>query len=138
MPEPKTRPTQESVEDYINAIADDVRRQDATTVCEMLIRVSGERPVMWGTAIIGFGQQRLRYASGRELDWPVISFAPRKAQTTIYLSGGLDTYADLLARLGKHTVSGGCLHIKRLDAVDAAVLEALLSRSVAQSLAMNP
>jgi hypothetical protein len=98
----------------------------------MLRRITGEPPEMWGKAIVGFGRRRLRYASGRELDWMEIGFSPRKANTAIYLSGGLDTYADLLARLGKHAIGGGCLYLKRVGDVDPAVLEELFTRSVAQ------
>ncbi len=137
MTEPKTRPTGENVEAFIDAIPDERRRADARTVCEVLARVTGEPAVMWGAAIVGFGQQHLIYDSGRELDCMIIGFSPRKASTTIYLSGGMDAYADPLARLGKHTTSGGCLHLKRADEVDPAVLEEILTRSVTHSRSAN-
>ena len=100
-------------------------------MCDLLARVTGQPAVMWGNAIVGFGRRHLRYDSGRELDWMEIGFSPRKASTTIYLSDGFGAHADLLGRLGKHTVSGSCLHLKRLEDVDTAVLEELVTRSVA-------
>jgi len=133
----KTQPTEDDVDAFLAAVPDERRRADARTVCDLLARVTGEPAVMWGKAIVGFGRQHLRYRSGRELDWMVIGFSPRKANTTIYLSDGFDAYADLLARLGTHTTGGGCLYLKRLDAVDPAVLEALLTRSVAHVRASN-
>ena len=132
-----TRPSEDDVESFLAGVPDERRRSDARAVCDLLARITGEPPVMWGKAIIGFGRQHLRYESGRELDWMVIGFSPRKASTTLYLSGGIDVYADLLGRLGKHTTGGGCLYVKRLADVDLAVLEELLSRSVALVRASN-
>jgi hypothetical protein len=135
--ENKTQPTDDDADGFLAAIPDEGRRVDARTVCDLLARVTGEPAVMWGDAIVGFGRRHLRYASGRELDWMVIGFSPRKANTTIYLSDGFDAHADLLARLGKHTTSGSCLHLKRLEDVDPAVLEELVTRSVARVRASN-
>ena len=131
MAELKTKATDDDAEAFLAAVPDERRRADARQVCDLLARVTGEPAVMWGKAIVGFGRRRLRYDSGRELDWMEIGFSPRKANTTIYLSGGLDTYADLLARLGKHTTGGGCLYLKSLNDVDPAVLEKIVTRSVA-------
>jgi hypothetical protein len=133
----KTQPTGEDVEAFLAAIPDERRRADARAVRDLLARVTGEPAVMWGKAIVGFGQQHLRYDSGRELDWMVIGFSPRKASTTIYLSDGFDAHTDLLGRLGKHTTSGACLHVKRLADVDPGVLEELLARSVAHVRTSN-
>jgi hypothetical protein len=99
----KTRPVGGHVEAFLAAVPAERRRADARAVRNLLARVTCEPAVMWGKAIVGFGRQHLRYASGRELDWMVIGFSPRKANTTIYLSDGEDAYADLLGRLGKHT-----------------------------------
>ena len=131
MAELKTKPSEDDAEAFLDALPDERRRADARQVCDLLGRVTGEPAVMWGKAILGFGRRRLRYDSGRELDWMEIGFSPRKANTTVYLSGGLDTYADLLTRLGKHTAGGGCLYLKSLNDVDPAVLEEILARSVA-------
>jgi hypothetical protein len=133
----KTQPTGDDVEGFLAAIPDERRRTDARAVCDLLMRVTGEPPVMWGRAIIGFGRQHLRYDSGREIDWMVIGFSPRKASTTIYLSDGLDAHGALLARLGKHTTGRGCLYVKRLADVDPIVLEQLLRRSVTHVRASN-
>jgi hypothetical protein len=128
----KTQPTGDEVEAFLAAVPDEGRRADARAVCDLLARVTGEPAVMWGKAIVGFGRQQLRYESGREIDWMVIGFSPRKANTTIYLPGELAAHAELFARLGKHTTGAGCLYLKRLADVDPAVLEELLNRSVAQ------
>ena len=131
MAELKTQLTNDDPREFLASIPDEGRRADAQTVCDMLSRVTGKPPEMWGKAIVGFGRRHVRYASGRDLEWMEIGFSPRKANTSIYLAGGLDTYADLLARLGKHTTGGGCLYLRRVGDVDAAVLEELLSRSIA-------
>lgn len=137
MAENKTQPTEDDVDGFLSAIPDEGRRVDSRSVCDLLARVTGEPAVMWGNAIVGFGRRHLRYDSGRELDWMVIGFSPRKASTTIYLSDGFDADADLLARLGKHTTSGSCLHLKRLDDVDPTVLEELITRSVTRVRSSN-
>ncbi len=131
--EPKTRPTDESVEDFLNSLDDERKRADSFRVAEMMQRVSGERPVMWGSAIVGFGSQPLKYASGKELDWPKIGFSPRKASLTLYISGSFDDYDELMAKLGKHTKSKACLYIKRLSDVDLSVLEEIMHRSIAHT-----
>ena len=128
--EPKTRPTAESVENFINAVADPERRADAVKVLEMMKRVSGEEPTMWGPAIVGFGSRMLKYASGQELEWPVIAFSPRKANLTLYIGACDGKYDDLKAKLGKHSTSKACLYIKRLSDVD----ESVLSEMIAQAL----
>jgi hypothetical protein len=128
----KTQPTKADADAFLAAVPDERRRADARAVCDLLKRVTGQPAVMWGSSIVGFGRRHLRYDSGRELDWMEIGFSPRKASTTIYLSDGFETHSDLLTRLGKHTTSGSCLHIKHLDDVDPTVLEELLARSVAQ------
>ena len=86
---------------------------------------------MWGTSIVGFGSYELKYASGRTADWPIIGFSPRKQDLTLYVGRGID--GTLLKALGKHKLSGGCLHIKRLDDVDRAVLGKVVSASVKET-----
>lgn len=132
MAELKTKPTSDDVEAFLAAIPDDRRRVDARAVCDLMADVTGESPEMWGDSIVGFGRQHLHYASGRELDWMVVGFSPRKANTTIYLSDGPGAYSAQLAQLGKHTVGRGCLYIKALADVDQVVLEDILTRSVRQ------
>ena len=130
MAEPKTRPTDADVGAFLETVADERRRDDARTVCRLMQEVTGEEPVLWGTSIVGFGSVRLRYASGRELDWPVTGFSPRKTATTVYLMDGFEERSDLLARLGPHSTGRSCLHLKRLSDVDLAVLRELVAESV--------
>ncbi len=91
--------------------------------------VTGERPTLWGPAIVGFGSLHYRYASGREGDSPRVAFAPRKAQSVVYVRGGFDAYADLLPRMGKHSVGKGCLYLKKVADADPDSLRALVDRS---------
>jgi hypothetical protein len=127
----KTQITETSVEGYLDSIADEQQRADARRLLDIFKRVTGEEPKMWGPSIIGFGLRHLAYDSGREMDWMVTGFSPRKGNLTFYLGlGALDgptKYDDHLARLGKHTTGKGCLYVKRLSNVDEAVLEELVS-----------
>ena len=127
----KTRPNDASVEGFLNGVADEQQRIDSFRVLEMMKRVTGEEPKMWGDAIIGFGSQALKYATGRELDWPLTGFSPRKGNLTLYLSmDGFAKYAEHLAKLGKHKTSKACLYVKRLSDIDEAVLADLVKDSV--------
>lgn len=113
---------------YFDTVTSPKRRGDAEALLQLMRRVTGEEPHMWGT-IVGFGQYRYRYASGRQGDAPAAGFAARKAALTIYLADGVDAHADLLATLGPHTTGAGCLYLKDLQAVDLAVLENIVERS---------
>jgi hypothetical protein len=128
-PELKTRPTDASVESFIASITDEVMQQDARTVWRIMEKATGEKPVMWGPAIIGFGSRQLKYASGRELDWPIIAFSPRKQNLTLYIMDGHHPYDTLLAKLGKHSTSKACLYIKRLSDINLDVLTELINTS---------
>src|SRR5262245_5295393 len=130
MPEPKTRPTKEGVPAFLRRVTEGDQRRDATAVVRMLQKATGTKGVMWGTGIVGFGRRDIRYADGRTLDWPIAAFAPRKGHLTFYINRRLDGLSGLRRALGKHKLSGGCLHIKRLDDVDQTVLATLLARSV--------
>jgi hypothetical protein len=125
----KTKPTEESVEDFLNAVEDERKRQDAFTILEMLKEITGLEPVMWGSSIVGFGTYHYKYESGREGDMVLAGFSPRKQNLTLYNMGNVPDYDALRANLGKHTVGGGCLYIKRLDDVDLAALRTLLEAS---------
>jgi len=126
----KTEKTPASVSQFIAAIPDDVRRADAQAICKTMERITGEKPAMWGPSIVGFGHRKLVYPNGRELDWMVVAFSPRKAATVLYISEGYDGYGELLARLGKHKTGKACLYINKLGDVDSKVLEELIERSV--------
>ena len=125
----KTQATEQSVESFLAGVAPEPRRDDAGAVCDMLARVTGEPARMWGPAIIGFGVYHYSYDSGREGEMCRIGFAPRKAQTVLYIAGGLPRYEALLARLGRHSTGKGCLYIKRLADVDVTVLETLVGEA---------
>jgi hypothetical protein len=130
MAELKTRPTGASVAAFLAAIEDDDRRKDCRALDAIMRRATGDKPRMWGPSIVGYGSTTVRYADGRELDWPVVGFSPRKQALTVYIMGGLTQHAALLARLGKHKRSaGGCIYVKHLADVDAGVLEALCERA---------
>ena len=122
----KTQPTKMTVSTFPNAIKDEDRRRDCKTIARLLKEVSGKRPVMWGTSIIGYGQYHYKYASGREGDSFRIGFAPRKQDITIYIMPGYTDFGHILAKLGKHKKGKSCLYIKRLSDVNMAVLERLL------------
>lgn len=128
--EPKTKPTDVPVADFIAALDNPRRRADAEAVAALLAEVSGEEPVMWGPSIIGYGSYR-----GPTGDWPRIGFSPRKANLSLYVTmPGSDAHAPLLARLGKHKTSVACLYVNKLDDIDLGVLRELAAQTVA---AMN-
>ena len=130
---PKTVPTDASVPDYLAAIPDARRRADARAVCDLMTKVTGAPAVLWGTTVVGFGERTLTIASGDSYPWMEVGFAPRKAATVVYLMDEFEERADLLGRLGPHTIGKSCLYLKRLDEVDLAVLEDLISASVHQA-----
>jgi len=123
--EPKTKPTDVPVADFIAAVDNPKRRADAEVVQQMLSEVSGEPPVMWGPSIVGYGSFR-----GPTGDWPIIGFSPRKAQLVLYIMPGFEERADLMARLGKHKAGGSCLYINKLEDVDQDVLRELAGHAV--------
>ena len=126
----KTKVTDASVDAFLATLDNDARRADCAIVSELMRQATGAAPKLWGTNMIGFGSHRYRYASGKEGDWMQVAFAPRKDKVTLYLMG-MDENAELLAKLGKHTRGGGCLHLKKLADVDMDVLKELIQRSVA-------
>jgi len=130
MAELKTKKTEASVEDFLNKIKDQETRQDCFAIAKMMKQVTRSEPKMWGTSIVGFGSRHLKYASGRELDWMLTGFSPRKANITLYILGGFEKQADLLKKLGKHSTGKGCLYIKKLKDVDTKVLKDLVNESV--------
>ncbi len=130
MAEAKTQPTKASVAAFLAAIPDAQRRKDCKAVAKLMQEATGAKPVLWGTNIVGFGAYRYQYASGREGDWPVAAFSPRKGDLTLYIMPGFEPFADLMARLGKHKTGRSCLYLKRLEDVDLAVLKELIGKSV--------
>lgn len=124
--EPKTKPTDVPVADFLDAVPHPGRREDGKVIAALMAEVTGETPVMWGPSIVGYG--RYRSSTG---DWPIIGFSPRKANLVLYIMRGFKESDDLLARLGKHRTGGSCLYLNRLDGVDMAVLRTLCAESVA-------
>jgi len=130
MAEMKTQPTDESVSDYLARVSDDNRRSDCLKVLELMKDVSGAPPKMWGRTIVGFGSYRYKYPSGREGEWFITGFAPRKQNLSIHVLPGLESFGDLLPRLGKYKAGKSCLYVKRLADIDLGVLRELLARAV--------
>jgi hypothetical protein len=130
MAELKTKQTEASVEAFLDAIEDETRRNDCLAVAKIMKRATRAEPRMWGLSIVGFGEYHYRYESGREGDWFLAGFSPRKRDLTLYIVAGFDRYESLMARLGKHSTGKSCLYIKRLADIDTAVLEELVSESV--------
>lgn len=123
----KTRPTNASVEAFIAAVPNETRRRDARTLLQLMKRITGEKPVMWGPSIIGFGRYRYKYESGREGEMCRTGFSPRSAASVLYIMPGFKDYGPPLAMLGKHRTGGSCLYINRLDDVDLKVLEQIVA-----------
>jgi len=138
MAELKTKPTDASVEEFLNRVEPTTKRQDAFAILELMKEVTDEDPQMWGESIVGFGRYHYKYASGREADWMLTGFSPRKQNLTLYIMAGFAQYDDLLARLGKHSTGSSCLYIKKLQDIDLDVLRELVKQSVAHMKATNP
>lgn len=135
MTELKTKVNDQSVEAFLNGVADEKKREDSYAILELMQEVTGEEPKMWGDSMVGFGTYHYRYASGREGDWFVTGFSPRKQNLTLYIMAGFDGYDDLLSRLGKFKTGKSCLYVKRLEDVDRDVLRELVRQSAAHMAA---
>lgn len=126
----KTKATDASVNDFLTGVADEQQREESFRLLEVFGRITGDAPKMWGPAIVGFGTRTLRYESGREMDWMITGFSPRKGNLTLYIMDGFDRYDEMLAALGKHKTGKSCLYIKRLSDIDQSVLEQLIAASI--------
>jgi hypothetical protein len=127
----KTKPTAASVDVFINSVGDEQKRNDCITLIEMMKKATGKEPVLWGSSLIGFGNKRYKSpATGREVDWLLIGFSPRKANLSLYLSMDIKKHAATLEKLGKHKTGVGCLYINKLADVDLKVLRGLIDASV--------
>lgn len=122
----KTRETEASVEDFLAGIAPAPRQHDCRTLLDMMRRVTGHEPKMWGARMVGFGRYRYKYASGRQGEWFLTGFAPGTAAMSVYIMFGFSEFGALLKRLGKHKTGKSCLYINKLEDVDPAVLEDLV------------
>ena len=130
MAENKTQPTKASVTAFINAIDNPEKRADARKLAAMMRKATGKRAKMWGPSMVGYGTYHYRYASGREGDFMMTGFSPRKQALTVYIMAGFSKYDALMKKLGKYKTGKSCLYIKRLSDVDEAVLQRLIGESV--------
>jgi hypothetical protein len=118
------------VTDFLNSVEDEQKKKDSFEIMKMMKQVTRAEPKMWGTSIVGFGTYHYKGASGREGDWMLIGFSPRKQNLTLYIMPGFERYPELMKKLGKHTTGKSCLYIKRLSDVDMDVLKELMAESV--------
>jgi len=127
----KTRETSASVEDYLNKVQPEQKKKDSQVILEMMKKATGEKPKLWGSSIIGFGNKRYKSpATGREVDWFLIGLAPRKANISLYLTINVKEHSDALKKLGKHKTGVGCLYINKLDDIDIKVLKSMIDASL--------
>ena len=130
MAEPKTKPTDRNVEDFLNSVEDEKKRQDSFKILRLMEEATGEEPQRWGDSIIGFGRYKYKYASGREGEWLLTGFSPRVQNLTLYIMSGFDQYDVLLNQLGKYKTGKSCLYINKIEDVDLQTLKDLVEQSV--------
>jgi hypothetical protein len=129
MAEQKTKPTEQSVESFLNKITDEKVREDCFTITRLMKKVTGLNPKMWGPAIVGFGKYHYKYGSGHEGEICLVGFSPRKQNLSLYVLAGFTGQTDLLNKLGKHKAGKGCLYVKKLEDVNLDILEILIKKS---------
>ena len=128
--ENKTRETKASVEKFLNGIKDEKKREDSFKILKMMKQITKSEPKMWGSTMVGFGNYHYKYASGREGDWFLTGFSPRKQSLTLYTMTYLEKHKDILKRLGKFKTGKGCLYINKLEDIDMKVLKELITSSI--------
>ena len=138
MAELKTKQTDQSVEDFLDSIPDDKKREDSYTILELMKNATGLEPKMWGDSIIGFCSYHYCYESGREGDWFLTGFSPRKQNLTLYVMAGFTQYEALLQKLGKFSTGKACLYIKKIEDIDMPTLEELIRQSADHIARTNP
>lgn len=134
MAELKTKLNNASVDKFLKGIKDQQASADCFQIVEMMRKATKAEPKMWGASIVGFGDYHYKYESGREGDWFILGFSPRKQNITLYILGGVDESEELLQKLGKHTRGGGCLYIKKLEDVDVKVLNKLITAAAQKKM----
>jgi hypothetical protein len=137
MSEQKTKPSDERVEDFLNGVADERKRQDCFAILEMMREVTETEPKLWGGTMVGFGSYHYKYESGREGNSFLTGFSPRKQNLTLYIMAGFEEYDPLLQKLGKYKTGKSCLYINKLADVDTAVLRELVERSYNHMISIN-
>jgi hypothetical protein len=130
MGELKTRPTDRDVTEFLNGIEDEEKRRDCFALADLMQRITGDKPEMWGEGMIGFGRYTYRYASGQTGEWSKTGFAPRKQNITIYIMAYLENFPEIMQRLGKYKTGKSCIYIKHLVDIDTSVLEELVRQSL--------
>jgi hypothetical protein len=130
MAELKTKATEQSVEDFLNSVEPQQKREDAFTILQILKDLTREQPVLWGNGIIGFGDYHYKYASGREGDWFKVGFSARKKALTVYTMAIYHKEVEAMQRLGKHTTGEGCIYIKKLSDINLDVLKEIIELSI--------
>jgi hypothetical protein len=131
----KTQETSSSVEDFLNKVPEEQKRKDSFVLLKLMEKATKEKPKMWGSSMIGFGNVRYKSpATGREVDWFKIGFSPRKANLSLHLIFDMKAHADELKKLGKHKTGVGCLYINKLEDVDMKVLEVLINASAKRKI----
>jgi len=130
MAELKTKQNEQDVYEFLDGVSIETRKNDSYAVLELMRTTTGLEPRMWGDSIVGFGSYHYKYASGREGDWFLTGFSPRKQSLTLYIMPGFDEYEALLGKLGKYKIGKSCLYINKLEDVDLSVLKTLIEKSV--------
>ncbi len=134
----KTQVNDASVTGFINKVTDETKRKDALILLDLFEKITGEKPKMWGSSMIGFGQYHYKSERSRqEGDWLLTGFSPRKQNLTLYVISGFEGMTELLAKLGKHKTTVGCLYINKLADVDMGVLEKIIKKSFADMKKKN-
>lgn len=130
MSELKTKPNDKDVNKFLNNIVDVKKREDSFEILKIMKNITGIDPKMWGDSIVGFGSYHYKYSSGREGDWFLVGFSPRKQNLTLYIMSGFEQYEEILSKLGKVKIGKSCLYIKNLDQIDKEALRDLIRLSV--------
>lgn len=130
MAELKTKKTESSVNDFLLKIEESTKQKDAFSLVALMEKATKAKAKMWGPAIIGFGDKRIKYENGRELDWFIMGFSPRKQNFALYISGAVDKQQALLKKLGKHKTGKGCLYLTKLEEVDLTVLKEIIQKGI--------
>ena len=130
MAELKTKPNAANVEDFLKQVENPKKREDSFKILTLMKEITGAEPIMWGPSIIGFGTYRYKYESGREADWFLTGFSPRKQNLTLYIMTGFKKYDELLSKLGKYKTGKSCLYINKIEDIDTEVLKEMIENSV--------
>lgn len=138
MAELKTKPTAQSVSDFLNTVEDRKMRAECRVIAKMMRDATGKRARMWGTSIVGFSIYNYKYASGREGSWPIVGFSPRSKNLTLYIMPGFSNFEKLMSRLGKYKTGKSCLYMKSLEDGDQKKLNALIDGSVRYMMKKYP